>query len=78
MMSFSGMNRGFGYLLYCNAEDTKRALTCFRGYQIRPNQFLFVRISENIRELILGQVNPTMSALLIQNFITQLTGAEHV
>ena len=47
MMNFSGLTRGFGYLLYIHKSDAIQAVQKLNGYLIRPNQRLVAKRSTN-------------------------------
>uniref|UniRef100_A0A1I8I8I4 RRM domain-containing protein n=1 Tax=Macrostomum lignano TaxID=282301 RepID=A0A1I8I8I4_9PLAT len=45
MMDFSGSNRGYGFCIYTNREDTKRAVHELDNYEIRKGKTLGVCLS---------------------------------
>lgn len=77
MMSFSGENRGYGYLLYTNDEDTKLAIHFLKTIKIGEN-LLHVRPSKNNCVLILGHINVTLDFATIVKMINNLSVAKKV
>nr|CAH8853912.1 unnamed protein product [Trichobilharzia regenti] len=56
MMDFSGCNRGYGFCIYTNREDTKRAVAELDCYEIRKGKMLGVCFSIDNCRLFVGGI----------------------
>ncbi|CAH8566328.1 unnamed protein product [Heterobilharzia americana] len=56
MMDFSGCNRGYGFCIYTNREDTKRAVAELDCYEIRKGKMLGVCFSVDNCRLFVGGI----------------------
>uniref|UniRef100_A0A1I8FH40 Probable RNA-binding protein 46 n=1 Tax=Macrostomum lignano TaxID=282301 RepID=A0A1I8FH40_9PLAT len=56
MMDFSGSNRGYGFCIYTNREDTKRAVHELDNYEIRKGKTLGVCLSVDNCRLFVGGI----------------------
>ncbi|VDP94921.1 unnamed protein product [Echinostoma caproni] len=59
MMDFSGCNRGYGFCIYTNREDTRRAVTELDSYEIRRGKTLGVCFSVDNCRLFVGGIPKT-------------------
>ena len=58
MIEFSGANRSYGYVRYCNVDDAKTAIKKLHNYHIRPGYPLAVTPSVDNRKLCVKTVPP--------------------
>ncbi|XP_018646047.1 apobec-1 complementation factor, putative [Schistosoma mansoni] len=56
MMDFNGLNRGYGFCLYTNRNDTKQAVDQLNGYEIRKGKLLGVCYSIDNCRLFIGGI----------------------
>lgn len=56
MMDFSGSNRGYCFVQYCNRDDAKRAVRDLNNYEIRKGRFLGVCLSVDNCRLFVGGI----------------------
>ncbi|KER31433.1 hypothetical protein T265_02342 [Opisthorchis viverrini] len=56
MMDFSGCNRGYGFCIYTNREDTRRAVAELDSYEIRRGKMLGVCLSVDNCRLFVGGI----------------------
>ncbi|KAA3681982.1 uncharacterized protein DEA37_0000018, partial [Paragonimus westermani] len=61
MMDFSGCNRGYGFCIYTNREDTRRAVAELDSYEIRRGKTLGVCFSVDNCRLFVGGIPKTKS-----------------
>ncbi|VDM33271.1 unnamed protein product [Hydatigera taeniaeformis] len=59
MMDFSGCNRGYGFCIYTNREDTRRAVQKLDAYEIRKSKALGVCFSVDNCRLFVGGIPKT-------------------
>ncbi|KAL7062918.1 hypothetical protein AAHC03_0130 [Spirometra sp. Aus1] len=59
MMDFSGCNRGYGFCIYTNREDTRRAVQKLDAYEIRKSKPLGVCFSVDNCRLFVGGIPKT-------------------
>ncbi|CAL8085721.1 unnamed protein product [Calicophoron daubneyi] len=59
MMDFSGCNRGYGFCIYTNREDTRRAVAELDSYEIRRGKMLGVCFSVDNCRLFVGGIPKT-------------------
>nr|CAH8849644.1 unnamed protein product [Trichobilharzia regenti] len=66
MMEFNGTNRGFGFCVYTNREDTKRAVQELNNYEIRKGKTIGVCLSVDNCRLFVGGIpkNKTREEIL--------------
>lgn len=73
MLSFSGYNRGYAFVKYCQPEDAERAIRELNNAEIRPGQRIgVVRSLDNCR-LYIGNLPTDRSREEIRNEISCLT-----
>lgn len=81
MMSFSGANRGFAYLMYVDRTASERALQLFDRCTVGPpgpRHRMFVQISANRCRLLLGNMHNNLHADAIYTMVQQLTQGQGV
>ena len=85
MIEFSGANRSYCYVRYCNPEDAKRAITALHNYQIRPGYPLAVTESVDNRRLCIKtqppldhDVTEAEAARELGNILEGVTGAKFI
>lgn len=68
MMDFSGCNRGYGFCIYTNREDTRRAVTELNSYEIRRGKMLGVCFSVDNCRLFVGGIpkNKTKDEIMME------------
>lgn len=68
MMEFDGANRGFGFCVYTNREDTKRAVQELNNYEIRKGKTIGVCLSVDNCRLFVGGIpkNKTREEILVE------------
>ncbi|KAL5112108.1 APOBEC1 complementation factor [Taenia crassiceps] len=59
MMDFSGCNRGYGFCIYTNREDTRKAVQKLDAYEIRKSKALGVCFSVDNCRLFVGGIPKT-------------------
>ncbi|VDK23929.1 unnamed protein product [Taenia asiatica] len=59
MMDFSGCNRGYGFCIYTNREDTRKAVQKLDSYEIRKSKALGVCFSVDNCRLFVGGIPKT-------------------
>ncbi|VDN99054.1 unnamed protein product [Rodentolepis nana] len=59
MMDFSGCNRGYGFCIYTNRDDTRKAVQKLDGYEIRKSKALGVCFSVDNCRLFVGGIPKT-------------------
>ncbi|VUZ51333.1 unnamed protein product [Hymenolepis diminuta] len=59
MMDFSGCNRGYGFCIYTNREDTRKAVQKLDGYEIRKSKALGICFSVDNCRLFVGGIPKT-------------------
>ncbi|CAH8559529.1 unnamed protein product [Schistosoma haematobium] len=66
MMELNGINRGFGFCVYTNREDTKRAVQELNNYEIRKGKTIGVCLSVDNCRLFVGGIpkNKTREEIL--------------
>ncbi|KAK4471856.1 hypothetical protein MN116_004611 [Schistosoma mekongi] len=66
MMELNGINRGFGFCVYTNKEDTKRAVQELNNYEIRKGKTIGVCLSVDNCRLFVGGIpkNKTREEIL--------------
>ncbi|GFN78748.1 RNA-binding protein 47, partial [Plakobranchus ocellatus] len=73
MMDFSGSNRGFAFVTYCQKSDAKRAVKELNNYEIRKGRFLGVCLSVDNCRLFVGGIPKTKVKEDILNEMTKVT-----
>ncbi|VDP28823.1 unnamed protein product [Schistosoma margrebowiei] len=73
MMDFNGLNRGYGFCLYTNREDTKRAVNELNYYEIRKGKMLGVCYSIDNCRLFIGGIPKTKTKHEIMLEISKVT-----
>uniref|UniRef100_A0A0X3PRX0 APOBEC1 complementation factor n=1 Tax=Schistocephalus solidus TaxID=70667 RepID=A0A0X3PRX0_SCHSO len=68
MIEFNGTNRGYGFCVYTNREDTKRAVDELNNYEIRKGKTIGVCLSVDNCRLFVGGIpkNKTRSEILAE------------
>ncbi len=68
MMEFNGANRGYGFCVYTNREDTKRAVDQLNNYEIRKGKTIGVCLSVDNCRLFVGGIpkNKTRDEIFIE------------
>jgi len=54
MMDFSGLNRGYCFVMYTRVDDARRAISVMNNYEIRRGRFLGVCMSVDNCRLFIG------------------------
>ncbi|KAH9583976.1 APOB1 complementation factor, variant 2 [Schistosoma haematobium] len=73
MMDFNGLNRGYGFCLYTNRDDTKRAVNELNNYEIRQGKMLGVCYSIDNCRLFIGGIPKTKTKYEIMLEICKIT-----
>lgn len=73
MMDFSGTNRGFAFVTYCNTEDAKKAVSELDNFEIRKSKFIGVCKSVDNCRLFVGGIPKTKSKLEILGEMEKVT-----
>lgn len=73
MMDFNGLNRGYGFCLYTNRNDTKRAVNELNNYEIRKGKMLGVCYSIDNCRLFIGGIPKTKTKYEIMLEISKVT-----
>ncbi|VEL38723.1 unnamed protein product [Protopolystoma xenopodis] len=73
MMDFSGCNRGYGFCIYTNREDARRAVTELDNYEIRRGKTLGVCFSVDNCRLFVGGIPKTRTKEEIMVEMTKVT-----
>lgn len=68
MMEFNGQNRGYGFCIYTNKEDAKRAVEQINNYEIRKGKALGVCLSVDNCRLFVGGIpkSKTREEILVE------------
>lgn len=68
MMDFTGTNRGYGFCIYMNREDTKRAVLELNNHEIRRDKPLGVCLSVDNCRLFVGGIpkNKTKEEIFVE------------
>jgi len=72
MIEFSGANRSYCYVRYCNSEDARKAILMLNNYPIRHGYPLAVTRSVDNRKLCIKTVPPLGSNLAEKNIVEEL------
>lgn len=56
MMNFSGFNRGFGFVTYCNPNDAWKAVEQLNNFEVRPDHKIGVSKSVDNCRLYIGGI----------------------
>lgn len=79
MMNFSGQNRGFAYAKYGDTASAAAAIRALNMYPLRSGVRLTVKRSTEKRQLILGDLPPTVGRSMLLTVVRQITdGVEGV
>ena len=70
MIEFSGANRSYCYVRYCNTEDAKNAIKALNNFQIRPGYPLAVTKSVDNRKLCIKTV-PQLGRNVTEKGVTE-------
>uniref|UniRef100_A0A5K3FJY1 TORC_N domain-containing protein n=1 Tax=Mesocestoides corti TaxID=53468 RepID=A0A5K3FJY1_MESCO len=73
MMDFSGCNRGYGFCIYTNREDTRKAVQKLDAYEIRKSKALGVCLSVDNCRLFVGGIPKTKTKDEILLEMTKVT-----
>ncbi len=74
MVEFTGQNRGYGFCIYTNREDAKRAVDQLNNYEIRKGKTIGVCLSVDNCRLFVGGIpkNKTREEILVEmNKVTE-------
>ncbi|KER32326.1 hypothetical protein T265_01555 [Opisthorchis viverrini] len=68
MMEFNGTNRGYGFCVYTNREDTKKAVQTLDNYEIRKGKTIGVCFSVDNCRLFVGGIpkNKTREEIMVE------------
>lgn len=68
MMEFNGSNRGYGFCVYTNREDTKRAIEELNNFEIRKGKMIGVCLSVDNCRLFVGGIpkNKTREEIFVE------------
>ena len=69
MIEFSGANRSYCYVRYCNSDDAKKAILMLNNYPIRQGYPLAVTRSVDNRKLCIKTVPPLGSNVSEKNVV---------
>jgi len=72
MIEFSGANRSYCYVRYCNSEDAQKAILMLNNYPIRQGYPLAVTRSVDNRKLCIKTVPPLGSNISEKNVVEEL------
>jgi len=72
MIEFSGANRSYCYVRYCNSEDAQKAILMLNNYPIRQGYPLAVTRSVDNRKLCIKTVPPLRSNVSKKNVVEEL------
>ena len=73
MMDFSGLNRGYAFLSYCNPDHANHAVRTLNNYPIRPGKLIgVVRSTDNCR-LFIGKIPKDKSREEIMDEMSEVT-----
>ncbi|KAK2585069.1 hypothetical protein KPH14_008585 [Odynerus spinipes] len=73
MMDFSGMNRGYCFIMYTKPEDASRAVKELDHYEIRPGRRIGVVVSINYCRLYINQLPADIKAEAVVKRIFDIT-----
>jgi len=73
MIEFSGANRSYCYVRYCNSEDARKAILMLNNYPIRHGYPLAVTRSVDNRKLCIKTVPPLGSNIAEKTIVEELT-----
>ena len=85
MIEFSGANRSYCYVRYCNTNDARTAIDKLNNYQIRPGYPLAVTRSVDNRKLCVKtipplhvDINEAAAAKELANLVSGVTGVKFI
>lgn len=73
MMDFSGANRGYCFVMYCDRETAKRAVRELNNFEIRKGRYLGVCLSVDNCRLFVGGIPKNKTKEEILGEITKVT-----
>jgi len=59
MMNFSGLNRGFAFVMYKQPQFAEQAIRKLNNFEVRPGHHIGVIPSVNNRRLYIGRLSPS-------------------